>query len=89
MTQDFEQQLEFHNNDEEPLRLILEPWAEEWWIDSGHRIKLTGRGPKLNARFDVWYKHSLIIVGAWSGSVVEVFLDGRPITTGSQGLPSL
>ena len=50
---DMESHLYFVNESAESLTIIVEPWAEEWTINAGDEIRLIGKGPEHDSRFEV------------------------------------
>lgn len=71
------------------LRLVLEPWAEEWIIEPGHEAQLIGQGAMKDARFELRLKPSVVVAYAWRNSTVRVIIDGKIMPSASQAIPAI
>lgn len=58
------------------MLLIIEPWAEEYWIEPGVSVDVVGRGGSSEGGFEVEFVEAGMIVYGWEDSVVSVFHEG-------------
>jgi len=64
------------NGASEAMLLIIEPWAEEYWLEPGVSVDVVGQGG-AGGSFEVEYFDKGIIFYGWEGSVVSVFINGQ------------
>lgn len=67
------------NSSDREITLYLEPWAEEFLVAKESEIILAGRGPQEGNGFSVEYREDGIVVSGWTGSVVQVFSQGKEL----------
>ena len=67
----------FTNDSQEKVKLILEPWAEEYDIFSGMKVEIITSDPQENV-IEVEYDGKDIIVHGWSDSM-SVQSEGKPL----------
>lgn len=72
------------NGTSEAMRLIIEPWAEEYWLDPGVSVDVVGKGGTIDGCFEVEYFDKGIIFYGWEGSVVSVFVNGQELSPSPQ-----
>lgn len=65
------------NGTSEAMLLIVEPWAEEYWLEPGMSVDVVGQGGAADGSFEVEYFDKGIIFYGWAGSVVSVFINGQ------------
>jgi len=58
----------FTNNSEKTMKLILEPWAEEYNIPVGMKVEIVTDDPKENV-IEVEYDGENVIVYGWADSM--------------------
>tara|TARA_B100001989_G_C24515677_1_gene452982 strand:+ start:648 stop:950 length:303 start_codon:yes stop_codon:yes gene_type:complete len=75
--------LKFTNNADEPVKLILEPWASEYRVDKGVTLDVVVEaGAKVDHNeIDIDYYDRTIVVHAWA-SLMTVLLDGQEAEEG-------
>ena len=74
-----ETRIALRNFSNREITLYLEPWAEEFLMVMQAEVILVGRGPQKGNGFSVDYREDGIVVSAWTGSVVQVFSEGREL----------
>ena len=59
----------------EPLRVVLEPWASEYFIAPKDHVDFRAEGPvPESARFDVEYhRDQIVILAEWEGALVYAY----------------
>lgn len=72
------------NGTSKVMLLILEPWAEEYWLEPGHSVDVVGHGGATDGSFEVEYFEKGIVFYGWEGSVVSVFIDGQEVMPSEQ-----
>jgi hypothetical protein len=58
------------------LRFIVEPWANEFWMEPGETFEIVAHGP-ANGSLELAFGPESIVVFGWSGSLVAVYTDGE------------
>lgn len=66
------------------MLLIIEPWAEQYWLTPGMSVDVVAVGGVGKGAFEVEYVDEGMIVYAWEGSVVSVLIDGVEAEPDSQ-----
>ena len=75
----FTQKIEISNSSKQKILLILEPWAEEYWIEPNIGVEVIGEGGQ--GCFEIQYSEKgTLLIHAWSGSVARIFLDGKELS---------
>ena len=75
----FTQKIEICNTSKQKILLILEPWAEEYWIEPSIGVEVIAEGGQ--GCFEIQYsENGALLVHAWSGSVASVFLNGKELS---------
>jgi hypothetical protein len=65
--------------------IVLEPWAEEYWIEPGVGVDIEVRNGTADHHLEVEHTtHGLTIYG-WEGSVISIFRDGKELPPSPQG----
>ncbi|MCO8161691.1 hypothetical protein NJC38_05925 [Pseudomonas sp. 21LCFQ010] len=72
------------NGTSEAMLLIVEPWAEEYWLEPGVSVDVIGKGGAIDGSFEVEYFDKGIIFYGWEGSVVSVFVNGQELAPSQQ-----
>jgi len=62
------------NGKDEKILLIVEPWAEEYWIEPKGRVDVVGAGGVEDGFFEVEHLDMGMIVYGWEGSNLSVFV---------------
>jgi hypothetical protein len=65
------------------LRLVLEPWAEAYWIEPASSVDVLGRGGAAAAGFVVEHSVEGMVVHGWPGSVLVVQRNGIEMVPGA------
>lgn len=80
-----ERKLTVTNRSEQPVVLMLEPWGEDYWIQSGETFELFPAEPEEMFYFAVEYRASAIAVFAEGGCrSVRVEREGQLLECGHQ-----
>ncbi|MCO7568786.1 hypothetical protein NJH78_02265 [Pseudomonas chlororaphis] len=66
----------YKNGAEKAVLLIVEPWAEEYLIESGQSVEVVDQGNSFEGCVEVEYFDGGIIVYGWEGSILSVFKSG-------------
>lgn len=65
------------------LKLVLEPWGEEYAFPSGAGLEVIAQGPRTGfLEFDLGDEQ--ITIFGWPGSVISLYLDGVELGAGNQ-----
>jgi hypothetical protein len=72
------------NGTSKAMLLIIEPWAEEYWLESGVSVDIVGCGGAVDGNFEVEYFDGGVIFYGWEGSVVSVFSNGVEVVPSRQ-----
>ena len=75
------------NDNDKEILLIIEPWAEEYNLKPNSSMIMSIYGGSGN-RIDTSIGKEYFVVWAWSGSYVNVFIDGVDCTRDSLLIPS-
>jgi hypothetical protein len=58
------------------LRFIVEPWANEFWMEPRETFEVVAQGP-ASGSLELAFGPDAIVVFGWSGSLVAVYADGE------------
>jgi hypothetical protein len=61
------------------LLIILEPWAEEYWIDPGEQIDLEVRNGTPGHQLELEQTSEGLTIHGWEGTVVYILRDGKEL----------
>jgi hypothetical protein len=67
------------------MRLIIEPWAEEYLLEPGVSVDVVGEGRAVDGSFEVEHFNKGMIFYGWEGSVVSVLVNGQQVIPSIQG----
>ena len=70
------------------LRFDLEPWGEQYKMQSGVNFAVVASAP-LHGELEIEIQENRITVFGWSGSTVQIFQDGMEIGGSTQPVPPL
>jgi hypothetical protein len=76
ISQNYVMTMWFENPHDNPIRLIVEPWAYECDILPGEYIRIVARGPKSGCPTISQHKMDYIYY-AWAGSVFVLYKNGK------------
>ena len=74
----------YANRTDHRLILILEPWAEEFWVESGEQVDIEARGGVPGGRFELVHRTDGLTVYGWEGALVYVLRDGKELAPSPQ-----
>ena len=61
------------------VSLVLEPWGEEYPMELEKDYLVIGRGPQVGRGLTIEYLDDAIVITGWTGSVIQVFTEGREV----------
>lgn len=67
------------NGTSAPLLLIIEPWAEEYWIAPHSSVDVIAEGDDEAGTLEMEHVEQGIVIYAWQGSIISVIKDGTPL----------
>lgn len=62
----------YANSSPRPLRLVLEPWAEEHLIQPGLSVEVVGTGGEAGSYFELEQLDDRLIIYGWPGSRASI-----------------
>ena len=78
------------NNDKGSLeKIVLEPWAEEIILKAGDQALIQARGPVEQPVIELEYREKVLIVYGWTGSKLEISINGERYKTASGTIGAL
>jgi hypothetical protein len=76
--------LTYANRTQRRVLLIIEPWAEEYWVEPDDLIKIEARVGAPGGHFEVEHTVDGLIVHGWEGTMVSVLKYGRELKPSPQ-----
>ena len=70
---------EIKNSTSKKMRLWIEPWTYEYWIDPTEAITIVARGPKAGYPTLI-YEDNTVVFMAWPQSVFSIYRDDELIS---------
>lgn len=64
----------YTNSSPIPLRLVLEPWAEEYVIQPNSSAEVMGKGGEIGSYFELEQLDDRLIIYGWTGSRAYITL---------------
>ena len=77
------QSLSYTNAQERSMLLIVEPWAEHYWIKPKMKVEIVGVGGESGG-FELVQSAEELIVYGWIDSIVTVMHEGIEIAPSAQ-----
>jgi hypothetical protein len=74
----------YANRTDRRLVLIIEYWAEEYWIEPGEQVEVVARGGVQGGRFEVEHRADGLTVYGWEGTMVYVLRNGKELAPSPQ-----
>jgi hypothetical protein len=65
-----------------PVKLVLEPWGDEFPLAGRASVDVLATGPSTGF-LEVTFAHDRIVAYGWSGSIVRVFQEGLELGDGA------
>lgn len=78
------QAISYKNAQDKQVLIILEPWAEQYWVKPGMTVEIIGTGGEGPAKFEVQQTNEGLIVFGWVDSVVVIMHDGHELSPADQ-----
>lgn len=73
------QKLIYKNSKNEKIKLILEPWAEEYNIESNSEVEIIVEGDIEKGYLMIESEIGRVVIYGWQGSLIQVFKNGKLI----------
>jgi hypothetical protein len=73
------QKFTYTNRTQSRLLIVLEPWAEEYWIDPGEHVDIEVRNGVSGNHLELEDTSEGITIHGWEGTVVSVLRDGKEL----------
>ncbi len=80
----FSQRFSYTNATKAAVRLILEPWAEEYVIQSGQRVDIVASSNTSDGCVEFEQLSDCLIIYGYPGSVVSLSSNGRELAPATQ-----
>jgi len=80
----FRQAISYTNAQNKKVLLLIEPWAEHYWIEPGMTVDVVGEGREADAKFELQHTSEELIVYGWTDSVVIVMHEGSQLDPSPQ-----
>jgi hypothetical protein len=81
---DYIRTLSYENKTDKKLLLIVEPWAEQYWLPPGEKVDIVGQGGESGSDFQLNQSDGEIIVFGWIDSIVKVMRNGQEMVPSEQ-----
>ena len=79
------QKLRYTNRTQHRLLFILEPWAEEYWIEPGEHVDIEVRNGTPGHYLEFERTGEWLILYSTEGSVISILRDGKKLAPSPQG----
>lgn len=73
------------NSAEVDLRLVLEPWGDEFVIASGKQVVISVHGNGVAGSVELEQLPAGLVIYGYEGSTIEVTLDGKELEPANRG----
>lgn len=73
------QKIIYKNSKNEKIKLILEPWAEEYNIESNSEVEIIVEGDIEKGYLMIESEIDRVVIYGWQGSLIQVFKNGKLI----------
>lgn len=80
----FTQKIIYKNASGNKQLLIIEPWSEYYWVESGGYVDIIGSGGEPGSSFEMQHGNDEVIFYAWVDSIITVMRDGVEISPNDQ-----
>jgi hypothetical protein len=77
------QTITYGNGTATRLLIILEPWAEQYWIEPADRVDIKAHS-SVPGQLEFEHTQAGLIIYGWEGSVVWVLRDGKELEPSPQ-----
>jgi hypothetical protein len=74
----FEQSIAYTNGSDEPLRIILEPWAEEFIVGPGQRVDILVRTDAVGI-LEMEQDPEGLVIYAYENCIISVMSNGEEL----------
>jgi hypothetical protein len=74
----------YTNRTRHRLRIILEPWAEEYWIEPNDPIDIVARNGNSRGHLEIEQIDAGLIIYGWEGLVVSIIRNGKGLAPSSE-----
>ncbi|MCG9481545.1 hypothetical protein [Acinetobacter pittii] len=73
------QKIIYKNSKNEKIKSILEPWAEEYNIESNPEVEIIVEGDIEKGYLIIESAIDRVVIYSWQGSLIQVFKNGKLI----------
>ncbi|EOQ67516.1 hypothetical protein [Acinetobacter pittii] len=73
------QKIIYKNSKNEKIKSILEPWAEEYNIESNSEVEIIVEGDIEKGYLIIESEIDRVVIYSWQGSLIQVFKNGKLI----------
>ncbi|MFW1945431.1 hypothetical protein [Acinetobacter guillouiae] len=73
------QKIIYQNSSDEAIKLIIEPWGQELYIDSKVKVEIQIEGGSEHGCLMIESIQKTLILYGWEGSIIDVYQDGEKI----------
>lgn len=64
--------------------IILEPWAEQFWVEAGQQVDIVGESDEPESKFELVKTTDALTVWGWTGAILFVMQDGKEMKPAAQ-----
>jgi len=82
------QKITYTNRTQGKLLVIIEPWAEEYWIEPDQPVDIEVRNGSPGGHLEIEQTAQGLIVYGWAGTAVSMVRDGEEVPPSPQTPPS-
>ena len=73
------QTVTYTNGTQGRLLIVLEPWAEQYWVQPGEQVDIEARNGVPGHHLELEHTAEGLIVYGWEGCVVSILRDGKEL----------
>jgi hypothetical protein len=77
------QTITYRNRTGGRLLIVLEAWAEQYWIEAGAQVEIHARSG-VPGHLELEHTDGGLIIYGWQGSVVSIIRDGKELVPSPQ-----
>jgi hypothetical protein len=81
---EFELTLKYTNLSTAPQLIVIEPWAEQYWIAHKQCVEIVGKGGVAGSNFEIDQTSEGLVIYGWIDSIVKVFSNGVELEQNKQ-----
>ncbi|MBE2166659.1 hypothetical protein IIQ43_19265 [Acinetobacter oleivorans] len=73
------QKIIYKNSSNNKIKLVLEPWGEEYSVESNSEVEIIIEGDLEKGYLIIESDNDSLIIYGWQGSLIQIFKDGELI----------